>query len=113
MFQISFFIESRNANDCRPVVDEAMARFWDEIISIDFVAIEEYWKVDGWHKVTCDVTTKSVLNRQKAEALLSSISDKWEWDDEGYSVHSSQKDMGARFCDGKIKFVSCWFEDLQ
>ncbi|MBH5317212.1 hypothetical protein I6N90_05235 [Paenibacillus sp. GSMTC-2017] len=74
---------------------------------------DPYWKVDGWFKTTCNFESTHSLDYQQAEKILRKISDKWSWDKGKTSAHSSVKEMVAVFCNLKIQFSTCWFEDFE
>ena len=113
MFQISLFMDCQSEDEALIVLNDIMKKIENYIDSYHIVENEPYWKVDGWFKITCNVETSSVLDHQKAKVILNKISNKWSWDKGRISAVSSANKMGAVFCNTKLRFCNCWFEDFE
>lgn len=113
MIQLTLFIVCNSEKEASNIVTEFVSGLSNEIKGFDITSNEVYWKIEEWYRVTCNLKTVQIPTKSKAEDFLQEISDRWEWDGNECSAHSSMDHMGATFTNSRIKFATCWFEDLE
>ncbi|SFK04052.1 hypothetical protein [Bacillus sp. 71mf] len=114
MFQLSLFVECQNENEALKILHELLQKIDTIIISHDVSSNEPYWKCDGWFTIVCNIETSiSIIDIEKAEKILEKVSNKWLWNKGKISASSTINNEGTVFFNDKVRFFTCWFEDLE
>lgn len=113
MIQITFFIECMSLEESQNIALYALKNGNSIINEVKVKSNEEYEKFENWYRITCDIMTNRIIDLDMANEFLIKISDKWNWNGGNTSSHSCSRTMNAKFIEDKIKFITCWFEDLE
>ncbi|OOC64062.1 hypothetical protein [Paenibacillus ihbetae] len=113
MLQISLFIESDSEQEVSEIINEVLPKLAELGSTYQVSSCEKYWKIETWYKAVIDVNTFNPITLDIANYMLKRLCNVWIWDNNKSSAHTNDRNDEVMYVHPKIRFINCWFEDLE
>jgi hypothetical protein len=90
-----------------------MSKLEGFILSYHIDSCEKYWKINGWYKVTVSCQLPNPVTHEEAIKMLEGMCNIWIWDAAQSSAHTNDKHPEVKFVQPELRFITCWFENLE